>query len=157
MDGLQLRLFLSILGEKPWPWLTDLRDSMHINERDTSTIFTSHIYHFYRAQVKVIFSEASVILFTGGGVDHFLPGGVCCLVPCSFRGVSASKGGSSPLVLTSSGDHCSGRYTSYWNAFLSSLKLLLFQCICALYLFEIWTKLIPRKIMTEVKYFVVTM
>ena len=26
-----------------------------------------------------------------------------------------------PLVLTSSGGHCSGRYTSYWNAFLLCL------------------------------------
>ena len=46
------------------------------------------------------------------------PGGVCL---CSRRGwVSASvpRGSSYPPVLTSSGGQCSGRYASYWNAFL---------------------------------------
>ena len=32
-----------------------------------------------------------------------------------------------PPVLTSSGDHCSGRYASYWNAFF--LGLMLFVCM----------------------------
>ena len=35
------------------------------------------------------------------------------------KGGSASSGGSGyPPVLTSSGDHCSGGYASYWNEFL---------------------------------------
>ena len=52
----------------------------------------------YRPQGKVMFSEAFVCLLGGG---------------------STSKGGfAHPLVLTSSGGQCSGRYASYWNAFL---------------------------------------
>ena len=31
---------------------------------------------------------------------------------------SASGGSAYPLVLTSSGSHCSSRYAPYWNAFL---------------------------------------
>ena len=65
----------------------------------------------------------------GGGVwCHFLPG---CLVPCSFReGLhpwgrgSPSRmgyGTTPPPMLTFSGGHQSGRYASYWNAFLLNL------------------------------------
>ena len=69
-----------------------------------------------------MFSEASVILSTGGcmmSLHAWLPG------PMFLPGVwwKGSKGssevkGQAPLVLTSSGGHCSGRYASYWNAFL---------------------------------------
>ena len=44
-----------------------------------------------------------------------------CLVPCSLGGLLPWRGRKGyPLVLTSSGDHCSGRYASYWNAFMLS-------------------------------------
>ena len=66
----------------------------------------------YRPQGKVMFSEVCVMLFTGcvwGG--SLLPKEVC------------SWGVSAPPLLPSSGCHCSGRYTSYWNAFLFEISL----------------------------------
>ena len=84
----------------------------------------------YRPQGKVMFSEVSVILFTSGIWCHFLSG---CLVPCSFVGVCllwewiCLLAGvcllgrcllETPLVVTSSDGHCSGRYVFYWNTFL---------------------------------------
>ena len=41
------------------------------------------------------------------------------------------RGGPNPLVLTSSGGHYSGRYASYWNAFLCiyNFKLINFTLI----------------------------
>ena len=69
--------------------------------------------HFYRPQrscCKVMFSQASVILFTGEGVWQTPP---------------PPPGRHSPQVDTRPGRHppprdgyCSGRYVSYWNAFL---------------------------------------
>ena len=65
-------------------------------------------------------SEASVCSRWEGDVwCHFLSG---CLVPCSFQGKCALPLGWSAhphLVLTSCCGYCSGRYASYWNAFLS--------------------------------------
>ena len=73
---------------------------------------------------KVMFLHVSVILFTQG-VDA-----TSCLVPSSFQGVWYQEvwsrdgcgprvGYSIPPVLKSSGDHRSGKYISYWNAFFS--------------------------------------
>ena len=53
----------------------------------------------YRSQGKVMFSEA-------------------CVIHSVHRGVRAEPPGGSPLVLTSSGGHCSSWYASYWNVFL---------------------------------------
>ena len=48
----------------------------------------------------------------------------------SYGGGSAYRGGlhpgglpNSPPQLTSGGPHCSGRYASYWNAFLFAIKI----------------------------------
>ena len=70
-------------------------------------------YHPERSWGKVIFSQASVILLTGGlpaprGVSA--PGGVY------FGGV---PGGDPPRD-----GHCCGRYASYWNAFLFNKETL---------------------------------
>ena len=34
------------------------------------------------------------------------------------QGGWSASGGQTPLIMTSSGDHCSGWYASYWNVFL---------------------------------------
>ena len=70
---------------------------------------------FYRPQVKVMFSEASVILSTGRGMVSL---SVWYHVPSRMGGLPQVGEWVIPLVLTSSGEHCSGRYASYWNAFL---------------------------------------
>ena len=85
------------------------------------------IIHFYRPQRswgKVIFSQASVILLTGGCL---LPGGL-------LWGGVCSRGGLVPGEVVCSGGvpdgdppkdgHCCGRYASYWNAFLFRLYVL---------------------------------
>ena len=54
---------------------------------------------------KVIFSQASVILFTGGAP--------CVAGRACQRGVRGREG-----VRGRRNGHCSGRYASYWNAFL---------------------------------------
>ena len=82
---------------------------------------------------KIIFSQVSVVLFTGGacvpGVCVWLgacmPGGVhawgcACLGvhgrgACVVGGVHSQGGGS---VRGRKDGHCSGRYASYWNTFL---------------------------------------
>ena len=69
---------------------------------------------------KVMFSEACIILL-GGGCMMSLP--VWSHVPS--RGMSASRAEWVPQVVTSSGGNCSGRYASYWSAFLF-IKLLYF-------------------------------
>ena len=83
------------------------------------------VFNFYRPQRscgKVIFSQASVILFTGGGC---LPSACWDTHPPSPRkhththreAHSTPPGKHTPHPL---GGHCSGRYASYWNAFLSN-------------------------------------
>ena len=70
---------------------------------------------FYRPQGKVMFSEVSVslsiILFTGGVVCLY--GGSCLRGVCLQWGSAAYWGSAQLPVLTSSGGHCSGRYSSY--------------------------------------------
>ena len=65
---------------------------------------------FYRPQGKVMFSQAYVC--PGGRADPPPPKAdpPWWQTPHPWR--------KTPLVLTSSGGHCSGRYISYWNAFL---------------------------------------
>ena len=78
---------------------------------------------------KVIFSQACVILFTGGsqGVFNFSGGG--CLQ--FFGGSPIFLGGVSPIFLGVSNffwgvstriQSMFGRYASYWNAFLFKVK-----------------------------------
>ena len=59
-------------------------------------------------------------MFSEASVSHSVHKGVCLwgLPPgmSAFSGRSAY--GDLHAVLTSSGGHCSGRYASYWNAFL---------------------------------------
>ena len=74
---------------------------------------------FYRPQGKVMFSEASVILSTGRGMVSL---SVWYHVPSRMGGLPQVGEWVTPLVLTSSGGHCSGRYVSYWNAFLFFLR-----------------------------------
>ena len=70
-----------------------------------------------------MFSQASVILFTGGGV-HEEPsrGGVYGKEGCAWqRGVCMAKGGVHGRRRSMGGkrgSHCSGQYASYLNAFL---------------------------------------
>ena len=89
------------------------------------TYFQCDYYHPQRSWGKVIFSQASVILLTGGGVSA--PRGVCswgvsaprgcvCSRGCLLLGGFCSQGGC--LVETPRDGHCCGRYASYWNAFL---------------------------------------
>ena len=80
------------------------------------------LVYFYRPQRswgKVIFSQASVILLTGGGVPA--PGGGCSQGGVWSRGVVWSWGGGlvpgGCIVETPRDGHCCGRYASYWNAF----------------------------------------
>ena len=74
---------------------------------------------------KVIFSQASVILLTGGGSA---PGGLllggCFLLGCvsALGGVCSWgwAGGDPPEQTHPMDGYCCGRYASYWNAFLVS-------------------------------------
>ena len=70
------------------------------------SIFFFHFYRPQRSWGKVMFSQASVILSTGGVCSR----GRGCLV----------SGGRWSLVETPRDGYCCGRYTSYWNAFLFS-------------------------------------
>ena len=58
-------------------------------------------------------------MFSEGSVRHFVPG-VSLLYPSGQRPSDRD----SP-ELTSSCGHCSGQYTSYWNAFLFIMKRLM--------------------------------
>ena len=75
--------------------------------------------HFYRPQRswgKVIFSQASVILSTGGR---------CLLLGGAWSGRCLLLGGvcsGGCLVETPRDGYCCGRYASYWNAFLFVFK-----------------------------------
>ena len=64
-----------------------------------------------------MFSDASVILFTGG--DYVFKGRLVSKERGLPQEGNLPPGGvCPPSVLTSSGSNCSGRYASYWNAFL---------------------------------------
>ena len=77
---------------------------------------------FYRPHGKVMFSEGSVILFTGDkGRQKPPPVGTPLDVTWDQTGSNIIH----PPVLTSSGSHCSGRYASYCNAFLYHMRLIL--------------------------------
>ena len=80
----------------------------------SSLLINSQVY-FYRPQRscgKVMFSQASVILFMGG-VWQTPPG------QTPIPGQTPPPGRQPPAD-----DYCSGRYASYWNAFL--------YCLCRL-------------------------
>ena len=69
-----------------------------------------------------MFSEASAILFTGRRevcLQERRGGGGLPLVDLPLGGLLI------PLVLTSSGGHCSGQYASYWSAFFFVTKKIL--------------------------------
>ena len=83
-----------------------------------------------RSWGKVIFSQASVILLTGGTLP---PGGGGVLprgwgVDASSQGGASSRGGVGCFLggcvveTPDRDDHCCGRYASYWNAFLLVLQ-----------------------------------
>ena len=93
-----------------------------------------HLYRPQRSCGKVIFSQASVILFTGGGV---CPACIGADTPSPCRHSprpdtpweDTPQGRHVPLGRHPPGQtrpgkhpppygHCSGRYASYWNAFL---------------------------------------
>ena len=76
----------------------DILDANHSQDVTTKKRYRVIVFN-YRPQGKVMFSEASVIL---SGGERQRP-------PSPYR---------DPLVLTSSGGHCSSRYASYWDPFL---------------------------------------
>ena len=65
---------------------------------------------------KVIFSYAFVCPHGEGYPDPLPPSRQILPYPSSRQ--TPQLVGRPPSVLTSSGSHCSSRYTSYWNAFL---------------------------------------
>ena len=67
-----------------------------------------------------MFSEACVSNSDHGGKGYNVPSMV--MVPGG-----GDKGEGIPLVLTSSGGHISGRYASYWNAFLFKFIIVSFM------------------------------
>ena len=140
--------FVAIYGLM-WSSSVTFKHKMTLMHSNVSLVTRHHfITACKRSCGNVIFSQVSVILFTGGvclvrgGGDCYWggawSGGVCsegCLLPggcllqgvpgpggvCS-RGVSAPRGVSARgcLVETPPDGYCCGRYASYWNAFLSS-------------------------------------
>ena len=79
--------------------------------------------NFYRPQRscgKIMFSQASVILFTGGGVSDR---------PLGQNPLSRHTPGQTPYPWADTpppaDGYCSGQYASYWNAFLF---VILWQC-----------------------------
>ena len=88
-------------------------------------------YRPQRSWGKVMFLHVSVIPFTGGGgVSVSVPGvfllGGLCPVGVSVPGVSVWGGGSLSRgisVMETPRTVMSGRYTSYWNAFVLQMFL----------------------------------
>ena len=93
----------------------------------------SYIYRPQRSCGKVMFSQVFVILFTGGGWGWaFMAEGVCVAggmhgnrEACMAGGHAWQGGRHGRVVCMVRGgicdrrdSHCSGRYASYWNAFL---------------------------------------
>ena len=85
-------------------------------------------YRPQRSWGKVIFSEACVhILSTGGGHAWLLPGGVrgcsggVCMVARGAFVVAPGGGGMHGIRRDTEIRSMSGRYASYWNAFLFTL------------------------------------
>ena len=72
---------------------------------------------FYRLQGKVMFLHLSVLSSGFGRPPEGRPP-LPRQIP--LRQIPCRQ---PPLVLTSNGGHCRGRYASYWNAFLFGLKL----------------------------------
>ena len=66
-----------------------------------------------------MFSQASVILFTGGGLSASVHAGIHTPWAGTPSLAGTPPGQVHPLAGTPPHDgHCSGRYASYWNAFL---------------------------------------
>ena len=88
----------------------------------------TYIYHRQRSCGKVMFSQASVILFMGGVTDSYLgrhPSGRHPLgQKPPWADTPPGRHTSLPNACwdtTPPGSHCSGQYASDWNAFLSVL------------------------------------
>ena len=83
----------------------------------------------YRPHWKVMFSEASAILFTGWVWCHFLSGGRPTPsfldgdpFPTSERNVGPDRKWDHASPPPAASCHCSGRYASHWNEFLFNLR-----------------------------------
>ena len=104
-----------------WSWLLYFQNTclIHLVMQGISAIVMQGSTS-YRPLGKVMFSEASVILFTGGRPTW----GVVWL--------GGLHGTPPPPVVTCSGGHCTGWYASYWNALLlcSGFPCWHSSCIC---------------------------
>ena len=82
-------------------------------------VFQTFCYRPQRSCGKAMFSQASVILFTGEG--EFIP--ACTGADTHPSGIHSPwtdtpMGRPPPLSRHQPDDHCSERYASYWDAFL---------------------------------------
>ena len=107
-------------------WKKNLKDSHYNTNWNLIRIFwycricRNLLIFLHGAQGRVVFSEASAILFKGRReVCLQGKGGGTPLVDLPLGGLLV------PLVLTSSGGHCSGQYASYWSAFFFITKKIL--------------------------------
>ena len=87
------------------------------------TCVTLYFYHYYRPQRscdKIMFSQASVILFTGGVADTPWTDTPRGQTPPLARHPPRADTHTPPAqcMLGYTPLHCSGWYASYWNAFL---------------------------------------
>ena len=99
-------------------------------------LMTSRYFGFYPPQCscgKVMFSQASVILFTGGGVSDRYPLGrhlpgrhLPGRHPPTRQ--TPPQADTAPGTQTPSADgYCCGLYTSYWNTFLFYIMLSIYE------------------------------
>ena len=122
--------FIPFSSEMPWA----LTVQTNRGRTDAPVYFISNLVNmltpsYYRPQRscgKVMFPQASVILFTGGGA--YMAGGVCGRRPCVAGGMhgrghmwwgACMAGWHVGQGMCGRRDgHCSRRYASYWNEFL---------------------------------------
>ena len=92
-----------------------------------TTLELNYYYRPQRSCGKVMFLHVSVILFTGVGGACMVGGhvwqGVCMAGGCVAKG--GGMHGTGGMRGRRDG-HCSGQYASYWNAFLSKIKVQIF-------------------------------
>ena len=91
-----------------------LTTDVHVNDCQISQLLPQNRFNIYRPQGNIMFSQMSVCPQRGGGSAYL--GGSAYYREVCLRGSDLPHG--DPLLVTSSGGHSSGRYASYWYAFL---------------------------------------